>query len=45
MEILSTMVNTKWTYVAYENQDMLGEPIMAPDRALIAETLIFLKMI
>lgn len=44
-EIIATLMNTKFTYVAYEAPELLGEPIVAPERELAAEILFFLKMI
>lgn len=44
MERIMTVVNTKFTYVVYENNDILGQPIEAPVQELAAEMLLLLKM-
>lgn len=44
-EFISTMLSTSFTYVVYEDPSLLGQPIVAPERQLAAEVLVFLKMI
>lgn len=44
MSIIMSVVNTKFTYVIYENEDLLGQPIEAPVLDLAAEMLFLLKM-
>lgn len=44
MQQIMTVANTKFTYVVYENPDLLGQPIDAPVRELAAEMLLLLKM-
>lgn len=44
MQTIMTVVNTKFTYVVYENNDLLGQPIEAPVLELAAEMLLALKM-
>lgn len=44
MQLIMTVVNTKFTYVVYENPDVLGQPIEAPVQDLAAEMLFLLKM-
>lgn len=44
-EIIATFVNSEFTYVCWENQDLLGQVIKAPERKLISELLWFLKAV
>ena len=44
-EIISTFINTQFTYVCYENPDLLGKPIETSAHKLCDEIIVFLKNI
>jgi hypothetical protein len=45
MRILSTFINTSFTYVLYEKQDVTGQPIECTEDRVADELLLFLREI
>ena len=45
LSLLSSIINTNFTYVVYERQDMLGKPIEYNEDRISDELLFFLKNI
>lgn len=44
-DLISTFLNTQFTYVCYEDQSLTGKPIEAPEKKLCDELLFFLKTV
>lgn len=44
-DLISSFLNTQFTYVCYEDQSLTGKPIDAPEKKLCDELLFFLKTV
>lgn len=44
-DLISSFLNTQFTYVCYEDQSLTGKPIEAPEKKLCDELLFFLKTV
>ena len=45
LQVLSSIINTNFTYVVYEEPEMLGKPIVYNEDKISDELLFFLKCI